>query len=238
MLLERPSEELMVLPRSFSRRVPGMLLRAVVVLSALLAAARAAFVPADSYLVLCGKAASATVGGRTFVGDSTLPGSVLSAPQSAVANASAGAANASHGEAELYRYARVFPAPSTYTFAIKRPGRHFVRLHFFPCGGHAVEDLASRRDLPGRLHRRGAHGRGPQDGPAHGGLRHPGGGAGHGVRDGEGAQQDSDGTISAQFNMTWRFPATPGWAYLLRLHFCDIVSKAANQLAFNVYVGG
>ena len=55
----------MVLPRFFSRQVPGMLLRAVVVLSALLAAARAAFVPADSYLVLCGTAASATAPAST-----------------------------------------------------------------------------------------------------------------------------------------------------------------------------
>ncbi|RLN22185.1 receptor-like protein kinase HERK 1 [Panicum miliaceum] len=94
-----------------------MLLRAVVMLSALLAA----FVPADSYLVLCGTAASATVGGRTFVGDATLPGSVLSAPQSAGANASAGAANASSGEAELYRSS---PRRGGHRRAVRASERH------------------------------------------------------------------------------------------------------------------
>ncbi|KAG2541639.1 receptor-like protein kinase HERK 1 [Panicum virgatum] len=344
------SEELMVLPRFFSRQVPGMLLRAVVVLSALLAAARAAFVPADSYLVLCGTAASATVGGRTFVGDATLPASVLSAPQSAAANASAGAANDSSGEAELYRYARVFPAPSTYTFAIKRPGRHFVRLHFFPFryqSGDLAADARFSVSVQGVALTEGAYA--PANGTATlrefsvnvaGGtlaiaftptgkvafvnaievVSHPDdlyAGAAqtvnplgqytelstqaletiHRINMGTPKITPSndtlwrtwlpdetflvdrtvavpkhvsptslqrtpgfatpeaapdmvyatatelnkalmDSTISAQFNMTWRFPATPGWAYLLRLHFCDIVSKAANELAFNVYVGG
>ncbi|PVH32868.1 hypothetical protein PAHAL_9G509300 [Panicum hallii] len=350
MLLERLSEELMVLPRSFSRRVPCMLLRAVVVLSALLAAARAAFVPTDSYLVLCGTAASATVGGRTFVGDATLPGSVLSAPQSAGANASAGAANASSGEAELYRYARVFPAPSTYTFAIKRPGRHFVRLHFFPFpyqSGDLAADARFSVSVQGVVLTDGPYA--PANGTAtvrefsvnvargtlaiaftptgkvafvnaieivshpddlfagtaqtvnplgqYTGLstqaletihrinmgtpkitpsndtlwrtwlpdetflvdrtvavpmdvapktvqRTPGFATPEAAPDMVYATARElnkalmDSTISAQFNMTWRFPSTPGWAYLLRLHFCDIVSKAANQLAFNVYVGG
>lgn len=350
MLLLRMSEELMVLPRSFSRRVLGMLLRAVVALSALLAAASAAVVPADSYLVLCGTAASATVGGRTFVGDATLPASALSAPQSAAANASAGAANDSSGEAELYRYARIFPAPSTYTFAIKKPGRHFVRLHFFPFryqSGDLAADARFSVSVQGVPLTEGAYA--PANGTATvrevsvnvaGGtlaiaftpagkvafvnaievVSHPDDLYGDtaqtvnplGQYNGLSAQaletihrinmgtpkitpsndtlwrtwlpdgtflvdrtvaepknvppttlQRTPGfatleaapdmvyatatelnktlmssTINAQFNMTWRFPATPGWPYLLRLHFCDIISKAANELAFNVYIGG
>ncbi|GJN08241.1 hypothetical protein PR202_ga26141 [Eleusine coracana subsp. coracana] len=98
----------------------------------LLAAARA-FSPADNYLVLCGTSASATVSGRTFVGDARLPSSTLSAPQSVEANASTATTPVNGTEQpELYRYARVFAAPSIYTFSIKQPGRHFVRLHFFP----------------------------------------------------------------------------------------------------------
>ncbi|RCV45362.1 hypothetical protein SETIT_9G447800v2 [Setaria italica] len=331
--------------------VLDMILGAVVVLSALLAAARGAFVPADSYFVLCGTAASATVGGRTFVGDATLPAKVLSAPQSAAANASSGsAANASSGEAALYHYARVFPAPSTYTFAIKRPGRHFVRLHFFPfryqsgdlaadakftvsvqgvalidrsytpangratvrefsvnvAGGtlaiaftptgkvafvNAIEVLSHPDDLfagPAQtvsplgqytglstqaletIHRinMGSPKITPSNDtlwrtwlPDDTSLLNPSL-AVHkdvspknlqrmaGLASPEAApdmvyatatelnKKLMDSTISAQFNVTWRFQATPGWAYLLRLHFCDIVSKAANQFAFNVYVGG
>ncbi|CAN6284692.1 unnamed protein product [Urochloa humidicola] len=344
----------MVLPRFLSRHLPDMLLRAFVVLSALVAAARAAstFVPADSLLVLCGTAASATVGGRTFVGDATLPSSALSAPQSAAANASANASTSS-GDPELYQYARVFPAPSTYTFAIKSPGRHFVRLHFFPFR-YQLGDLAADArftvsaqgvalvDAPYT----------PTNGTAtvrefsvsvSGGklaiafapagdkkvafvnaievVSHPDdlfAGAAQTVnplgqynglftqvletvyRINMGSPKITPGndtlwrtwlpdesflsdpnvaehrdvspkslqrldgfatpeaapdmvyatatelnrklmdrtTISALFNMTWRFQATPGWAYLLRLHFCDIISKAGNQMVFNVYVGG
>ncbi|XP_078427937.1 protein kinase family protein [Wolffia australiana] len=40
----------------------------------------------------------------------------------------------------------------------------------------------------------------------------------------------------SNFNMTWVFPAESGFAYLVRLHFCDIVSRAMNTLVFNVYL--
>ncbi|KAG6475557.1 receptor-like protein kinase THESEUS 1 [Zingiber officinale] len=38
------------------------------------------------------------------------------------------------------------------------------------------------------------------------------------------------------FNITWVFSVDPSFQYLIRLHFCDIVSKALNTLVFNVYV--
>ncbi|XP_010905238.1 receptor-like protein kinase THESEUS 1 [Elaeis guineensis] len=38
------------------------------------------------------------------------------------------------------------------------------------------------------------------------------------------------------FNITWVFTVDPSFLYLIRLHFCDIVSKALNTLVFNVYV--
>ncbi|XP_058105643.1 probable receptor-like protein kinase At5g24010 isoform X2 [Magnolia sinica] len=38
------------------------------------------------------------------------------------------------------------------------------------------------------------------------------------------------------FNMTWAFPVDSGFKYLVRLHFCDIVSLAPNELYFNVYI--
>ncbi|CAL4895985.1 unnamed protein product [Urochloa decumbens] len=45
-------------------------------------------------------------------------------------------------------------------------------------------------------------------------------------------------TSNALFNMTWQFDVDAGFSYLIRFHFCDIVSKALNSLYFNVYVGG
>ena len=41
------------------------------------------------------------------------------------------------------------------------------------------------------------------------------------------------------FNITWNFPVGLGGAqYLIRLHFCDIFSRALNLLYFNVYLNG
>jgi serine/threonine protein kinase len=38
------------------------------------------------------------------------------------------------------------------------------------------------------------------------------------------------------FNVSWKFDVDTSFSYLIRLHFCDIVSKGLNQLYFNVYV--
>ncbi|OVA16090.1 Protein kinase domain [Macleaya cordata] len=40
------------------------------------------------------------------------------------------------------------------------------------------------------------------------------------------------------FNVTWGLEIDPAFGYLIRLHFCDIVSKALNDLYFNVYING
>ncbi|KAI4373615.1 hypothetical protein MLD38_011723 [Melastoma candidum] len=40
------------------------------------------------------------------------------------------------------------------------------------------------------------------------------------------------------FNVTWNFDVDPSFGYLVRLHFCDIVSRSLNDLYFNVYVNG
>lgn len=45
-------------------------------------------------------------------------------------------------------------------------------------------------------------------------------------------------TTTAVFNMSWQFKVNGGSSYLIRLHFCDIVSKSLNQLYFNVYIDG
>lgn len=41
---------------------------------------------------------------------------------------------------------------------------------------------------------------------------------------------------NGNFNITWVFPADPNFLYLVRVHFCDIVSKALNNLVFNVFI--
>ncbi|XP_019167595.1 PREDICTED: receptor-like protein kinase HERK 1 [Ipomoea nil] len=46
---------------------------------------------------------------------------------------------------------------------------------------------------------------------------------------------DSDNP-NANFNVTWEFSVDPGFQYFLRLHFCDIVSPAPNQLLYNIYI--
>lgn len=49
--------------------------------------------------------------------------------------------------------------------------------------------------------------------------------------------KDND-TAFADFNITWNFPVIDHVQYLVRLHFCDIVSIGLNQLYFNVFVNG
>lgn len=44
--------------------------------------------------------------------------------------------------------------------------------------------------------------------------------------------------MNPNFNLTWIMSVDPGYDYLIRLHFCDIVSKSLNDLVFNVYING
>lgn len=45
-------------------------------------------------------------------------------------------------------------------------------------------------------------------------------------------------TSDPNFNLTWVMSVDPSFSYLIRLHFCDIVSKGLNELYFNVYING
>ncbi|KAL3620638.1 hypothetical protein CASFOL_035550 [Castilleja foliolosa] len=49
-------------------------------------------------------------------------------------------------------------------------------------------------------------------------------------------KMDSAADPTSNFNVTWAFRVDPGFQYLLRFHFCDVVSTAANLLVFNVYI--
>ncbi|XP_061354066.1 receptor-like protein kinase HERK 1 [Gastrolobium bilobum] len=49
-------------------------------------------------------------------------------------------------------------------------------------------------------------------------------------------QMNSSGDPRSNFNVSWEFDVERGFQYLVRLHFCDVVSKALNELYFNVYI--
>ncbi|KAA8542472.1 hypothetical protein F0562_023392 [Nyssa sinensis] len=46
------------------------------------------------------------------------------------------------------------------------------------------------------------------------------------------------GVADSNFNLTWTMNVDPSFSYLIRMHFCDIVSQGLNELYFNVYVNG
>ncbi|KAL3528426.1 hypothetical protein ACH5RR_007748 [Cinchona calisaya] len=51
-------------------------------------------------------------------------------------------------------------------------------------------------------------------------------------------QMAYSGVPDSDFNLTWEMNVDPSFSYLIRMHFCDIASKALNELYFNVYVNG
>lgn len=53
---------------------------------------------------------------------------------------------------------------------------------------------------------------------------------------GTATRMNSDDDPNANFNVTWEFDVDSGFQYLVRFHFCDIVSDGLNQLYFNVYI--
>ncbi|KMZ71175.1 putative Kinase [Zostera marina] len=53
------------------------------------------------------------------------------------------------------------------------------------------------------------------------------------------AIQTANANVSQSIlNVTWNMPVDSSFSYLMRLHFCDIISKSLNDLYFNVYVNG
>lgn len=90
------------------------------------------FDPADNYLINCGSPTNASVGDRLFLTDSKLNSSVvLSTSQHILGNTSSNSIPFSEF-LDLYRTARIFPGNSSCTFSVTKPGRHWIRLHFFP----------------------------------------------------------------------------------------------------------
>ncbi|THU56891.1 hypothetical protein C4D60_Mb11t21990 [Musa balbisiana] len=306
--------------------------------------AHCTFTPADNYLIDCGSLTNTTIGSRVFVADVSLS-STLTPSSNNLANASLSSIPSSYGAA-LFQSARVFTAPSSYSFQIKAHGRHFIRLYFFPfvhrsynlsaatfsvsaqdvallddfqpkanatavkefslnitsdtlilafapTGSsplafvNAIEVVSVPDDLIGDAAKtvqpqgtyRGLSGQpletmyrinmgGPQILPNNdtlwrtwetdgkfllasglsqqviysGRINHvPGGATQETAPDAvyASAAELSDAaqnTSNSLFNVTWQFDVDAKSSYLIRFHFCDIVSKAAGDLLFNVYI--
>ncbi|XWS51167.1 hypothetical protein CRYUN_Cryun12cG0154000 [Craigia yunnanensis] len=105
----------------------------------------AAYRPPDNYLIDCGSSSETKLDdGRTFKSDSQtssyistsedVQASIDSIPSSAFSNSTPSSTQ------DLYRSARIFLADSTYTFFISKPGKHWVRLYFYPLP-HSQYDL-------------------------------------------------------------------------------------------------
>ncbi|XP_015945710.1 probable receptor-like protein kinase At5g61350 [Arachis duranensis] len=47
-----------------------------------------------------------------------------------------------------------------------------------------------------------------------------------------------DMQFQSKVNLSWMMNVENSYSYLIRLHFCDIVSKSLNQLVFSVYING
>ncbi|ONK80499.1 uncharacterized protein A4U43_C01F18450 [Asparagus officinalis] len=89
-----------------------------------------AYTPVDNYLIDCGSSTNTTIDGRVFLQDLSVSSSV-STPEKILASTTSNSAS-SFDNSELYRTARIFTGPSSYSFPIKKQGRHFIRLYFFP----------------------------------------------------------------------------------------------------------
>ncbi|XVF23822.1 hypothetical protein REPUB_Repub13aG0072700 [Reevesia pubescens] len=51
------------------------------------------------------------------------------------------------------------------------------------------------------------------------------------------AQEMAEANVTdKRFNISWTFEVEEGFTYLIRMHFCDIVSMSLNSLVFNVYI--
>lgn len=97
----------------------------------------AAFSPVDLHRLACGSPRNITAQGQLFLPDSDQSSHSLRTS----ADATVSAANSSL-PSPIYQSLRLFSQPAYYDFIIRQPGRHWIRLHFFPLP-HPAHDLAS-----------------------------------------------------------------------------------------------
>ncbi|KAJ8765950.1 hypothetical protein K2173_020466 [Erythroxylum novogranatense] len=85
----------------------------------------------DDYFIDCGSSKNSSVGNRVFVADQFYS-NILSTPQNVLANTTDSNSLSSLYGSVLSQTARIFTETSHYTFPIKKSGRHWIRLYFFP----------------------------------------------------------------------------------------------------------
>ncbi|GAB4858308.1 hypothetical protein Ancab_009781 [Ancistrocladus abbreviatus] len=90
----------------------------------------ASFTPTDNHLISCGSKTNTSVDNRIFIGDSTNPKflSLSSTNSISLTNLNQAPSNST----SLYNTARVFYAPFSYDFLLKKTGLILVRFHFSP----------------------------------------------------------------------------------------------------------
>ncbi|KAK8683546.1 hypothetical protein V6N13_039605 [Hibiscus sabdariffa] len=296
------------------------------------------FTPADNFLIDCGSPSNTTVGDRVFMADN-LASKLLSAPENVLGNTSKSVT--SSDDSPLYQTARIFTGVSKYTFSISRPGRHWIRLYFYPfayasynmsmakfdvftdnhglLSSFSVQSLLVKEfsvnvtanslaitfspsgnsfafinalevvSVPDQLIPDTAGSvqssvsfqgltrqaletvaRVNMGGPTVsfendtlwrtwvpdqrflveknlalsvsniGAVKYVAGGSTEDIAPnsvyGTCTRMNSVNDSSSNFNVTWEFDVDPGFQYLVRFHFCDIVSEALNQLYFDVFI--
>ncbi|KAL4584074.1 hypothetical protein LXL04_008664 [Taraxacum kok-saghyz] len=326
-------------------KLPASSLALLFIISYFLSTINARFTPSDNYLIDCGSPQNTILDdGRTFKSD---PQSVsfLSTDENIFATSDSIPENE---KLHLYRTARIFDSESVYKFLVFQPGRHFLRLYFYPLHHPSynlttavftvkTDNLVFLHDFSARektashfkeylvnvtsddfslvfsplkksfafvngiefvsapdelvpnsatvvsppgvfngisdydfqvLHRINVGG--PMVSPkndtlsrtwmsdSHGymmfpkgdklvsvdpsTITYPVGGATPLIAPNQvyssAASMEDSGVSNSNFNLTWEMKVDSGFSYLIRLHFCDIVSTSLNSLYFNVYVNG
>ncbi|XP_052178028.1 receptor-like protein kinase THESEUS 1 [Diospyros lotus] len=104
------------------------LLLVVVLFGSMVLESSASFVPVDNYLIACGSSQNVEFLRQIYAPDSGHSSVSLKSQGNSIVASS----NSSTVPSPLYQSARIFPATSSYKFDIKREGRHWVRLYFYP----------------------------------------------------------------------------------------------------------
>ncbi|CAN8264802.1 unnamed protein product [Cochlearia groenlandica] len=112
--------------RHFSSHISFLLL---LIISLFAVKSNSSYTPSDNYLIDCGSSGETKLSdGRNFKSDQQSV-SYLQTEQDIKASADSIPVSDS---LPLYLTARIFAGESTYSFFISRPGRHWIRLHFYP----------------------------------------------------------------------------------------------------------
>lgn len=83
------------------------------------------FDPVDNYLINCGSSENTTIGDRVFLADN------LNSPQRVFVDTTLESIPSTYSSV-LYQTARVLNETSEFAFSIKKQGRHWIRLYFYP----------------------------------------------------------------------------------------------------------